>query len=80
MRSETAWRAGHRAAILPAVIAFAVALLFSLIGLRRALRLRRFDRGVRRRGRLGLCPRIARRGRRLTGILVSSGGGVRRER
>ncbi|WP_223692334.1 SdpI family protein [Leifsonia poae] len=33
LRSETAWRAGHEAAVTPAIVASALALVFSVIGL-----------------------------------------------
>ena len=33
MHSDTAWRAGHTAAILPSTIAFLVALACSIVGL-----------------------------------------------
>jgi len=32
-RSDAAWRAGHSAAVVPAVIAFVVAAIFSVLGL-----------------------------------------------
>lgn len=31
--SDAAWRAGHRSAVIPAIIVFVVALVFSLLGL-----------------------------------------------
>ena len=33
-RSEAAWRAGHRAAILPTALALGLSLVFSILGLR----------------------------------------------